>query len=116
MFAKRFARLLEESGLRNNELAAMLGVSEALISRFLKGDRRPSYEVLVKIADVFNCSTDYLLGRVNTPWGHVLTRKEKLSFLPEPLVDELEIRINGKEVTLPIKRKILQVIREKGLI
>lgn len=52
-------------GLNQNELASKLGLTNKSISRYEKGDRQPDYETLSKLADIFDCSIDYLLGRTN---------------------------------------------------
>lgn len=39
--------------MKGAELAEVLGISEATVSRLLSGDRRPSVDLMVKIKDVF---------------------------------------------------------------
>ena len=48
------------------EFAKRLGVTGASVSAYENGTRQPSFEVLVKIANVLGVSTDYLLGRTAT--------------------------------------------------
>ena len=43
-------------------LARELGVTKSVISAYEKGIRMPSYDILVHMAELFNVSTDYLLG------------------------------------------------------
>ena len=61
-FAENLNDLLIEYNLKAKNLADILGVGNATINRYLNKERVPSLEYLVKIADYFNCSTDYLLG------------------------------------------------------
>ena len=62
----RVKQLREKTGLSQAKLAKMLGgVSQPVIARYEIGDCFPSYPVLIKIADYFNVSTDYLLGRTD---------------------------------------------------
>lgn len=59
-------RLKEERlrlGLNQNELALKLGTTNRSISNYEKGDREPNIDMLNKLADVFDCSVDYLVGR-----------------------------------------------------
>ncbi|MCD8040787.1 MAG: helix-turn-helix domain-containing protein [Clostridia bacterium] len=44
-------------------MAAMLGVSQPSYIRYENGTSEPSQENLVKIANIFDVSVDYLLGR-----------------------------------------------------
>ena len=48
-------------------LGDKIGVAESTISQYETGKRQPDHETMCKIADVFNVSVDYLLGRTNSP-------------------------------------------------
>lgn len=61
----RITALRLEKGLLQKELAISLRVSPATISNYEKGNHIPDPETLCKIADFFNVTTDYLLGRTN---------------------------------------------------
>ena len=62
-FAMRLKKLREQKRLNQTELANLLKVSNGSISKWERGDRQPDYETLEKIADTFNVTIDYLLGR-----------------------------------------------------
>ncbi|HEX3047211.1 MAG TPA: helix-turn-helix transcriptional regulator [Bacillota bacterium] len=66
ILAKRIKELREERGLTQEALSGDLGLSgKSAIANYEKGFRTPEYETLLKIADYFNVSTDYLLGRTD---------------------------------------------------
>lgn len=50
-------------GLTQAEVAAAIGVSPVVYSRYETGSRQPSVDVLVQMADIFGVTVDYLLGR-----------------------------------------------------
>ncbi len=59
-------RLFEQRKLLNKtqvEMAEYLKISQPSYIRYENGSAEPSYENLVKLADLFDVSTDYLLGR-----------------------------------------------------
>jgi transcriptional regulator with XRE-family HTH domain len=56
-------KLRKQSGLSQKELADILEVSQQAISFYESDTKDPNNDVLQKIADYFNVSTDYLLGR-----------------------------------------------------
>ena len=59
-------RLLEQRKINNmtqTEVAAYLKISQPSYIRYENGSAEPSYDNLVKIADLFDVSVDYLLGR-----------------------------------------------------
>ena len=49
------------------KLAMDLNMNQNTISRYETGEREPGINELIKIADYFNISVDYLLGRTNNP-------------------------------------------------
>lgn len=60
-FGERIAKLLETEGYTQRELATMIGVTEAALSRYLKNEREPKMEIIANIATALNTTTDYLL-------------------------------------------------------
>ena len=73
----RLKELRKAMGISQAKFAIELGgVSQAVIARYETGDIFPSYPVLIKIADYFNVSTDYLLGRTDNPAGKLYERSE----------------------------------------
>ena len=48
--------------MSQKELAERLNIAKSVISFYESGDRMPSYDVLIKLAQIFNVTTDYLLG------------------------------------------------------
>ena len=61
-FGNRLKDLRTKKGLSQEQLAHQLGVTKSMISAYETSMRMPSYRVLIKIALLFNVSTDYLLG------------------------------------------------------
>ena len=55
----------KERGLKQAELASLIHVSVQTISGYETGYAQPPVDILIKIADVLQTSTDYLLGREN---------------------------------------------------
>ena len=63
----RISKLRAERGWSQSELARRTGLSSrSVISYYELGERFPSYETLVRMADVFGVTTDYLLRGINT--------------------------------------------------
>ena len=59
----RIKELREEKNISQLELAKKLNLTQQSISLYEKGDREPSIDVLKSIANFFNVSLDYLLGK-----------------------------------------------------
>lgn len=63
MFGRRLAALRNEIGLSQYQLADRLQFSRGQLGNYEQGTREPDFATLIKIADFFQVSTDYLLGR-----------------------------------------------------
>ena len=64
-FPQRLQALREKRRLSRRTLAELCGLSKNMISLYERGEKAPSVEALVDLADFFGVSTDYLLGRKN---------------------------------------------------
>ncbi len=72
VFWTRFYNLCIEKKTKPNPLAQQIGVSSGAVTKWKNGTIPPA-DVLIKIADYFETSIDYLLGRV----GETQTEKDK---------------------------------------
>lgn len=66
-FADRILGLRKEHGLTQKQLADDVGLSEVGIKSYEGRRRKPAHDAIISLADFFNVSTDYLLGRSNNP-------------------------------------------------
>ena len=64
-FAERLYELRAEKEISRSELALKLNVSTRLISYWENGERECDFNMLIKIAEFFAVSIDFLLGRVD---------------------------------------------------
>ena len=60
-FNEKIKKLRDSRGWTQSELAEKLGTDGRMISHYEKGKNIPSADILVKIAELFNVSIDYLL-------------------------------------------------------
>lgn len=61
----RIKQLRKESKLTMKELGSRFGLSESTISGYENGNREPNIGTLIKLADFFEVTVDYLIGRAN---------------------------------------------------
>lgn len=61
----------ERMGMSQEELAARIGAAQTQITRYEKNNSQPSQVVLIRIAEALSVSTDFLLGLVSDPDGHI---------------------------------------------
>ena len=72
-FNRIITLLRKERGITQKQAAQDLGVSQALLSHYEKGIRECGLEFVVKVADYYGVSCDYLLGRSAERSGQTLT-------------------------------------------
>ena len=61
----RLKELRKQRGISQLKLAMDLGMNQNTVSRYENGEREADYQTLIKIADYFEVSLDYLLGRTD---------------------------------------------------
>ena len=79
-FNRIITLLRKERGITQKQAAQDLGVSQALLSHYEKGIRECGMDFVVRLADYYHVSCDYLLGRSPDRSGVTLTVEE----LPDP--------------------------------
>ena len=106
-----FARIItlqrKERHISQKQAAADLGISQALLSHYEKGIRECGLNFLVKIADYYNVSCDYLLGRTPEPEGKVITIEDipdddgnNTLKMPSPEIINFNRRIINNSISL----------------
>jgi len=66
---KNLKAIREDRDIRQKEVAAYLNVSQNTYSQYETGVISLTAEILIKLADYYNVSIDYLLDRTNNPKG-----------------------------------------------
>lgn len=66
----RLKEIRKKRGITQLKLAMDLNISQNTISRYETGEREADYATLIRLADYFNVSLDYLLERTDDPTFH----------------------------------------------
>lgn len=82
----RISELRRARGYSQQQIAKKLQVSPSIISGYETGERTPSTENLLALSNLFDCSTDYLLGKTNnSPQSTVniegLTQEQQIAII-----------------------------------
>ena len=67
MYYSRLKDLREDRDLVQKEIGAILGIDQRVYSNYETGKREIPTRFVVKLADFYKTSTDYILGRTNKP-------------------------------------------------
>lgn len=65
MIGQRIRDLRKQKRMSQTELAKSAGVSQTTVTSWETGKAEPSSSAVARLADIFNVTTDYLLGRPN---------------------------------------------------
>lgn len=101
-FPRIITLLRKERGISQKKAASDLGISQGLLSHYEKGIRECGLEFIVKTADYYNVSCDYLLGRSPEPAGKTISYED----IPENDPNNKE-RISAGEVMASFNRKLV---------
>ncbi len=82
----RIKDLREDRDMRQSDLAAATGIDQRTISNYETGKTSPDAYALIKLADFFDVSIDYLVGRTSTD----LSTEEKRTKIIDEIIKELE--------------------------
>ena len=67
MIQQRLRELRQEHKLTQRDVVARTGIAEQQYQTYERGVRKPRYEALLALADCFDVSVDYLMGRTDNP-------------------------------------------------
>lgn len=102
IFYKRLKKLRIESGLSQQDIADKLNISRSSIGKYETGAAYPDVEKLILLAELYNCSVDYLLGIFD---DNPILNKEELDLIQNyRLLDE-----RGKTVV----KSVINIEREQ---
>lgn len=95
-FHERLRAVRDKRGFKQNEAAQKVGIANNTLSSYEKGDRQPDYNTLIKLADLYETSVEYLLRGIET---HSNKPKENLFFfdiegLNEEEIEDIQRHIN----------------------
>ena len=67
MLSERLKDLRKERGITQKRVAEETGIIERQYQNYEYGEIKPNYDSLIALADFFDCSVDYLMGRTDKP-------------------------------------------------
>lgn len=116
MLGIRLRSLREQKKLTQAEMATKIGVARTTYAMYEQNKREPDNEILQKLADYFEVSTDYLLGRVDNlePLNKVIVAGKEIHLTQEEfkVFEELKKHsIAFHDLASDPERKVKQLIK-----
>lgn len=86
-FGERLKELLATREMSQRDLALRTSITEASITRYIKGERNPTTKVLQRMADALNCSVECLLtnGEILPKTSNVTIKLEMINSSPQQM-------------------------------
>ncbi len=107
------------------KLAEMLGVSKGTVAMWETGQRKPNYEMLEKLSDIFDRTIDYIIGHSDNDSPPMMTERDQVQLVIMDTEDELkEIFLDycaldefGKTTVMDIiKNEYLRCVKQDTLV
>lgn len=114
LFGDKIKQLREQYGMTQNELGKLIGVSDRVLGYYEANERFPrKQEIIVKLANVFNVSVDYLLG---TDGAFIEDASEKYGSVghsqAQGVLKNVEMLFAGGELMEDDKDEVFRIISE----
>ena len=110
-FQKRLKDLRLKENLSQLELSKKLNISNVTLSQYENGVRRPDIGTVARLADYFNVSLDYLLGRSSSP-GASISPSSEMAALEEDFPEGISVLYRANEKLTPEQKEVmLRMIR-----
>lgn len=111
----RIAVLRTSRHYTQDEMSSKLGISRAALSHYEKGRREPDYETLIKIADLFKVSLDYIMCRTDDPTlnldAEVREFADSLELSDDQILDNFALTIDGMKLTPEEAKRFIAFVR-----
>ncbi|WP_282937405.1 helix-turn-helix transcriptional regulator [Paenibacillus sp. RC67] len=119
-YGERIASLREKHSLTQEGLSTKLGITRASLSHYENNRREPDYDTIVSIANLFNVSIDYLIGRTDDP--HRVLDEDVREFVDalelsnEKIMEKFALTIDGEKLTPEEARRFIAFVRAERSI
>lgn len=113
--ANRIRELRKEKNLTQLELAKKLNVSDRSVGFYESGERDPDTGTLCKLAEIFNCSIDYLLGHTDIRNPYSNENKDLLKNLDDDTKKILEDAKNLSPKSKDMLQEYIDVLKFKEM-
>lgn len=95
---ERLRQLRKMNNLTAKEFSAIFNISHSSVSLYESGKRTPSIDLIIKIAQYFDVSTDYLLGVTDTPYSLMHYNSKKIKFDIPQNIDTIFKHMDFKDI------------------
>ncbi|RUS45278.1 helix-turn-helix domain-containing protein [Cohnella sp. AR92] len=111
----RIAELRDAKRLTQEQLSTSLGISRAALSHYEKNRRQPDFDTLIKLADIFGVSVDYMLGRTRRPEitldPIVRDFVDQLELSEQEILEQFTLTVDGRKLSTEEAKRFIAFVR-----
>jgi transcriptional regulator with XRE-family HTH domain len=108
----RLKELRKEKKYTQNQIAKIFNIGQTTWAGYEKNKSRPDLDTLIKLADFFNVTTDYLLGQTNMKLSiDQMTLLKEIDLSNNNLFEKYDLTIDGKSLSKEEFLKAIELIR-----
>lgn len=113
IIGKRIRLLRQENNYTQEQFGKIFGLVKSTVSLYESGKSNPDDEIKRKIADYFDVSIDWLLGRTEerSTVDKIVNKNKQKEFEIEEILDRFSIRFEGKKLTKKDIKSVLCFLR-----
>lgn len=119
-YGNRIAELREQKGWTQEQLATYIGITRAALSHYEKNRREPDYETLTQLANLFQVSVDYLIGRTDRPVlpvdRDVQQFVDDLELSDAEILKKFNLMIDGRKLTDEEAKRFIAFVRAERMM
>ncbi len=123
VYGNRIAELRKKHNYTQADMASALGISRSALSHYELNRREPDLDTLYRIAEMFNVTIDYVLGRSDQPHAvhanatpvkpHVAQFVDSLELSDTQILEQFEITLDGQPLTEEEAKLFIDFIRNQ---
>lgn len=108
MIGQKIKELRTKKDMSQQDIANIVGKSQQAVNLWEKGDNEPSLETINLLANYFDVTTDYLLGRTDNPFP---IKGDKLHTVEEEWPEAVSVLLRaGRKPTITDRRRIAKIM------
>ena len=112
---QRLREMRQNAKLSQARVAAVVGSRQSAVARFESGDAHVPSAVMVRYADYFDVSLDYIYGRTDNPQGKLYEHKPKIEKAYPEMEKFIEMCFDpGSPMNERLKESLLRMMKEEA--
>lgn len=108
----RLKKAREIKGFNQLEASKRTKINNKTLSRYENGGSEPDVESLKTLADIYDVSIDYLVGRTDDPNMKSVEKIQRIIDLSDDNIINADMVFDNKSLDEQTKRKVIRILRE----